>query len=162
MQAIKLVTGVIPTCWRPPYGDIDVRSTFPHSFEYRNINLTFSVGIGRIQYIADQLGLQTVIWGCDSFDWRVGTVVQTVVGNTTTNTSITTATVNAEYDLFISNLTTGTFNTAGGILLTHKLNNFTMQEAINWYSRLKASFNVRCTPWSTSSPKMLTLFLSFH
>ena len=46
MQAIKLVTGVTPTCWRPPYGDVDVRSTFPHSLEYRNIDLTFSVGIG--------------------------------------------------------------------------------------------------------------------
>jgi hypothetical protein len=24
MKAIKLVTGVTPTCWRPPYGDVDV------------------------------------------------------------------------------------------------------------------------------------------
>ena len=24
IKAIKLVTGVTPTCWRPPYGDVDV------------------------------------------------------------------------------------------------------------------------------------------
>ena len=24
MKAIKLVTGVTPTCWRPPFGDVDV------------------------------------------------------------------------------------------------------------------------------------------
>jgi hypothetical protein len=29
MQAIKLVTGVTPTCWRPPYGDVDVRFLIP-------------------------------------------------------------------------------------------------------------------------------------
>ncbi|KAN0114188.1 chitin deacetylase [Russula decolorans] len=111
IQAIKLVTGVTPTCWRPPYGDVD----------------------DRIRYIANQLGLQTIIWGYDSFDWRVGTVV----GNVT----ITQADVDADYGLFISNLSAGTFNAAGGIMLTHELNNFTMQEAINWYPRLKAAFS---------------------
>jgi len=110
IQAIKLVTGVTPTCWRPPYGDVD----------------------DRIRYIANQLGLQTVIWGFDSFDWRVGTVVA--------NVTITPANVDTNYGLFISNLSAGTFNTAGGIMLTHELNNFTMQEAINFYPRLKAAF----------------------
>ncbi|KAI0268546.1 hypothetical protein BGY98DRAFT_1109211 [Russula aff. rugulosa BPL654] len=56
IKAIKLVTGVTPTCWRPPYGDVD----------------------DRIRYIANQLGLQTIIWKYDSFDWRVGTVVANV------------------------------------------------------------------------------------
>ena len=46
MKAIKLVTGVTPTCWRPPYGDVDVRATFPRIFEYRDIYLIFSVVIG--------------------------------------------------------------------------------------------------------------------
>ena len=44
---------------------------------------------------------------------------------------ITTATVDADYGLFINNATEGTFDTVGGIMLTHELNNFTMQEAIN-------------------------------
>jgi hypothetical protein len=61
-----------------------------------------------------------------------------VVGNAT----ITQADVDANYGLFISNLTAGTFNTVGGVMLTHELNNFTMQEAINWYPRLKAAFQV--------------------
>jgi peptidoglycan/xylan/chitin deacetylase (PgdA/CDA1 family) len=32
MQAIKAVVGVTPTCWRPPYGDIDVRFMFLRLF----------------------------------------------------------------------------------------------------------------------------------
>ncbi|KAI0263676.1 hypothetical protein BGY98DRAFT_1109786 [Russula aff. rugulosa BPL654] len=110
IKAIKLVTGVTPTCWRPPYGDVD----------------------DRIRYIANQLGLQTVIWKYDSFDWRVGTVVA--------NVTVTPATVDTNYGLFISNLTAGIFDTVGGIMLTHELNNFTMQEAMNWYSQLKSAF----------------------
>jgi hypothetical protein len=54
------------------------------------------------------------------FDWRAGTVV----GNTT----VTQADVDADYGLFISNLTADTFDTARGIMLTHELNNFSVQE----------------------------------
>jgi hypothetical protein len=50
MNAIKLVVGVTPTCWRPPYGDVD----------------------DRIRAIANALGLRTVIWQYDSNDWQVG------------------------------------------------------------------------------------------
>ncbi|KAF8968143.1 carbohydrate esterase family 4 protein [Flammula alnicola] len=50
LQAIKLATGVTPTCWRPPYGDID----------------------DRIRAIANGIGLRTVIWKYDSEDWQVG------------------------------------------------------------------------------------------
>lgn len=49
-EAIKLVTGVTPTCWRPPYGDVD----------------------DRIRAIANALGLKTVMWKYDSNDWQVG------------------------------------------------------------------------------------------
>ncbi|KAI9433220.1 carbohydrate esterase family 4 protein [Lactarius indigo] len=79
IKAIKLVTGVTPTCWRPPYGDVD------------------------------------------------GNITATDVDN--------------NYNLFISNLTSGAFDTVGGIMLTHELNNFTMQEAIKWYPQLKAAFS---------------------
>ncbi|KAJ7431631.1 hypothetical protein B0H11DRAFT_844015 [Mycena galericulata] len=51
LKAIKIVTGVTPTCWRPPYGDVD----------------------DRIRYIAAQLGLETIIWKYDSNDWEEGT-----------------------------------------------------------------------------------------
>ncbi|KAF9067063.1 hypothetical protein BDP27DRAFT_1538724 [Rhodocollybia butyracea] len=46
MQMIKLVVGVTPTCWRPPYGDVD----------------------DRIRSIAKGLGLQTIMWKYDSED----------------------------------------------------------------------------------------------
>jgi hypothetical protein len=95
-----------------------------------------------IRYIENQLGLQTNVWKYDTFDWRVGIVV----GNAT----VTQAGVNADYGLFICNLTAGTFDTVGGVMLTHELNNFTMQEAVNWYPRFMAAFEVQCTPLSTS------------
>ncbi|KAF8174268.1 carbohydrate esterase family 4 protein [Pholiota molesta] len=50
MLAIKLVSGVTPTCWRPPFGDVD----------------------DRIRAIAKGLGLRTIIWSYDSDDWQFG------------------------------------------------------------------------------------------
>jgi len=107
MQAIKQVIGVTPTCWRPPFGDID----------------------DRIRAIANALGLQTIIWKYDSNDWRNG------VGG------ITPADVDANYQAFITNETSGTFNSQGGIMLTHELNNFTMSEAMKFYPNLKTAFS---------------------
>ncbi|KAJ6524169.1 carbohydrate esterase family 4 protein [Mycena capillaripes] len=107
LKAIKLVTGVTPKCWRPPYGDVD----------------------DRIRYIAAQLGLETVIWKFDSFDWMVGT------------NGVTQATVQANYDALIGNVSAGTFDTVGAIMLTHELNNFTMQAAIDNYPALVKAFD---------------------
>jgi len=107
MQVIQLATGVTPTCWRPPYGDID----------------------DRIRYIANALNLTTVIWKYDSFDWEVG------------SNNITTATVDQNYQNLVNNATSGAFSTAGVIMLTHELNNYTMSEAITWYPQLKAAFD---------------------
>ncbi|KAJ3848360.1 carbohydrate esterase family 4 protein [Lentinula lateritia] len=62
MQMIKLVVGVTPTCWRPPYGDVD----------------------DRIRAIANALGLQTIMWEYDTADASVNgeTITdQTVVDN---------------------------------------------------------------------------------
>ncbi|KZP25895.1 carbohydrate esterase family 4 protein [Athelia psychrophila] len=50
LNAIKLVVGVTPTCWRPPFGDVD----------------------DRIRAIAAGLGLRTILWQFDSNDWQVG------------------------------------------------------------------------------------------
>ena len=113
--------------------------TFPRLFD---INLRFLLAQDRIRYIANQLGLQTIVWKYDSFDWRVGSVVA--------NVTVTPADVDTNYGLFIGNLSAGTFNTVGGIMLTHELNNFTMQEVVNWYPRLKAAFTVQRTPLSTT------------
>ncbi|WRT69346.1 uncharacterized protein IL334_006330 [Kwoniella shivajii] len=49
-KAIKEVLGVTPTCWRPPYGDVD----------------------NRIRLIAQELNLTNYVWSDDSEDWRAG------------------------------------------------------------------------------------------
>ncbi|KAJ7664251.1 hypothetical protein B0H17DRAFT_1092007 [Mycena rosella] len=54
IQAIKLVTGVTPTCWRPPLGDVD----------------------DRIRYISSQLGLTTIMWYDESLNMVVNDAVQ--------------------------------------------------------------------------------------
>jgi peptidoglycan/xylan/chitin deacetylase (PgdA/CDA1 family) len=107
MQIIKLVTGYTPTCWRPPQGDVD----------------------DRVRFIAQQLGLQNILWKYDSNDWKVA------AGEATPDE------VQANYDYLIANVTAGTFNTAGTIMLTHELNNYTMQTAIDNYPKLVAAFD---------------------
>lgn len=106
IKAIKLVLGVTVTCWRPPFGDVD----------------------DRIRAIANALGLRTIIWQYDTFDWEEQS------GN------ITAAQVDANYQTFIDRAQNGTFNDVGSIILTHELNNFTMQTAMDYYPMLKQSF----------------------
>ncbi|KAJ6562532.1 hypothetical protein B0H19DRAFT_1144879 [Mycena capillaripes] len=107
MQIIKLVTGYTPTCWRPPQGDVD----------------------DRIRYIAQQLGLDNILWKYDAFDWKVAS------GQATPDD------VKFNYNELIANVTAGTFDTAGAIMLTHELDNFTMQTAVDFYPKLKAAFD---------------------
>ncbi|KAK7039626.1 hypothetical protein R3P38DRAFT_2900824, partial [Favolaschia claudopus] len=113
MQAIKLVTGVTPTCWRPPLGDVD----------------------DRIRYIAAQLGLETILWKYDAFDWKAN--------DPAIVPPVTPADVQKNYDNLIAAAQSGTFNSAGAIMLTHELNNFTMQTAVDNYDKLAAAFQVR-------------------
>ncbi|WWC93160.1 uncharacterized protein L201_008128 [Kwoniella dendrophila CBS 6074] len=49
-KAIKEVLGVTPTCWRPPFGDVD----------------------NRIRLIAQGLNMTNYVWSDDSEDWRAG------------------------------------------------------------------------------------------
>nr|GAT59278.1 carbohydrate esterase family 4 protein [Mycena chlorophos] len=106
IQAIKLVTGVTPTCWRPPLGDVD----------------------DRIRYIAQQLGLFTIMWKYNSNDWEVSAG------------SATPAQVQANYNALVADAQSGAFDTVGAIILTHELNNYTMQTAIDNYKNLSAAF----------------------
>ncbi|THV04190.1 carbohydrate esterase family 4 protein [Dendrothele bispora CBS 962.96] len=103
---IKLVMGVTPTCWRPPFGDVD----------------------DRVRTIAAGLGLQTILWQYDSFDWEVQ------AGGATPEK------VDANYDDFINKAKNGAFDTAGGIILTHEIDNYTMSEAIKYLPKLKEGF----------------------
>ncbi|WFD21241.1 hypothetical protein MCAP1_003502 [Malassezia caprae] len=49
IRVIKAVIGVTPTCWRPPFGDVD----------------------DRVRAIAAGLGLRTILWQEDTDDWNV-------------------------------------------------------------------------------------------
>ncbi|KAF9039217.1 carbohydrate esterase family 4 protein [Panaeolus papilionaceus] len=108
LQAIKLVAGVTPTCFRPPFGDID----------------------DRVRAIANALGLRTVLWKYDSDDWQFGTTPK-----------ITNQNIDSNYQNMINDAQKGLFDTVGTIILAHELNDFTMQEAINFYPKLKAAFS---------------------
>lgn len=106
MEIIKLVVGVTPTCWRPPYGDVD----------------------DRIRAIANGLGLRTILWKYDSFDWKYGS------GGTKK------AEIDANYQDVINKASNGSFASAGAIMLTHELNDFTMSEAMEYHDKLQAVF----------------------
>ncbi|EKM74894.1 hypothetical protein AGABI1DRAFT_80615 [Agaricus bisporus var. burnettii JB137-S8] len=106
MQIIKLVTGVTPTCWRPPYGDVD----------------------DRIRAIAQALGLQNILWKYDSDDWQFG------------SNGVTKEQIDANYEKMLNDGRNGLFDTKGAIILSHELNNFTLQEAIDIYPEIMSVF----------------------
>ena len=95
-KLIKAILGVTPKTWRPPYGDMD----------------------DRIRFIAASLGLTTVCWEFDTFDWRVQ-----ASGNPA---GIPTSSVEANYQSIINKQESGSFAQHGTIILTHELNNATM------------------------------------
>ncbi|KAH7924384.1 carbohydrate esterase family 4 protein [Leucogyrophana mollusca] len=106
MQAIKLVVGVTPTCWRPPFGDVD----------------------DRVRAFAQALGLRAILWQYDSNDWSEG------------SDGVTSAQIDANYQNLINLADNGTFSSAGTIMLTHELNNFTMSEAMKFHDQLQTAF----------------------
>lgn len=144
MKAIKATMGITPTCWRPPYGDID----------------------DRIRAIAQGLNLRTIIWGYDSEDWKNGingitpayvdSQYQAVIDSANNGTFSTVESLKIHY-LHLFQLIYCLKH--GAILLTHELNNYTMSEAIRMYPALKAAFKV-----SKSSINVIhsNLFLARH
>ncbi|KAF5391325.1 hypothetical protein D9757_002064 [Collybiopsis confluens] len=105
-QIIKIALGVSPTCWRPPFGDVD----------------------DRIRAIANALELRCDMWDYDSGDASVN------------GQSITEETVENNYNSFLQTASSGAFNLTGTILLMHELNNFTMSEAMKYYTRISSAF----------------------
>jgi hypothetical protein len=71
---------------QPPLGDVD----------------------DRIRYIAQQLGLDTVMWKYDAFDWQVG--------DPSITPAVTPAEVQANYDKVIADVAAGTFDTVRAFL----------------------------------------------
>lgn len=104
-KAIKDVMGMTVQCWRPPYGDVD----------------------DRVRYIAQALGMRTIIWSDNTFDYQVSTLGA--------------AAVEANYQTVINGGKNGTYNSNGTIVLTHELNNDTMSIMVQNYASIKAAFS---------------------
>ncbi|KAL8280190.1 hypothetical protein RQP46_007520 [Phenoliferia psychrophenolica] len=104
-KAILEVTGVTVQCWRPPYGDVD----------------------DRVRWIAQALGMRTVMWAEDTSDWKVSTLgVPAVEQN---------------YENILTKSKNGTFANYSPIVLTHELNNLTMELDVMFLPKIQATFN---------------------
>ena len=77
-------------------------------------------------YIAQALGLRTIIWSDNTFDYEVSTLGINAV--------------NANYQTIINGGKNGTYNSNGTIVLTHELNNDTMSLVQQNFAAIKAAF----------------------
>ncbi|GAA6003980.1 hypothetical protein JCM10207_006496 [Rhodosporidiobolus poonsookiae] len=103
-KAIKDVLGVTMQCWRPPYGDVD----------------------DRLRYISNALGMRTIIWSDNTFDYEIATLSQ--------------ATVEKNYNDILAKAANSTYDTQGTIVLTHELNNGTMALGEMYLPKIKEAF----------------------
>lgn len=119
MRAIKEAAGVTTRCWRPPYGDID----------------------DRVRAIAHQMGLSTILWNSDSFDWGLPSVANDFAG------TYDVSTIDSYFDEWISS--SGS-STEGRIVLEHETSNVTILTSERWLPKLKQAYNVKkvhdCAP----------------
>ncbi|CDZ96693.1 Polysaccharide deacetylase [Phaffia rhodozyma] len=90
----------------------------------------------RIRTIAYGLGLQNIMWEEDTDDWKVG------INN------ITLADVQQNYQDVMDKAGNGTYDTKGVIVLTHEINNTTMQIFMENYDKLKAAFKYITPVWT--------------
>ncbi|KAH9819166.1 hypothetical protein DFH28DRAFT_957846 [Melampsora americana] len=103
-KIIKDVLGVTVQCWRPPFGDVD----------------------DRVRFIANALGMSTILWDNDVNDFRYATLGQ--------------AAVNAKYQSIIEAASRGAFSTGGTIVLSHELNADTMTTNQNFMPNISQVF----------------------
>ncbi|OBZ81919.1 Chitin deacetylase [Choanephora cucurbitarum] len=83
----------------------------------------------RVRWIATQLNLTAIIWNLDTDDWAAGTVA-----------GVTKETVNQNYENFIQMGSNGTFSQSGNIVLSHEINNMTMDFFMNHFPQIKKSY----------------------
>ncbi|CAO0792620.1 unnamed protein product [Mucor circinelloides] len=121
LRAIKEAAGVTPRCWRPPYGDVD----------------------DRVRAIAHQMGMSTIIWDSDSFDWGLPSVANDFAG------TYTQATVDGFFKSWLEERKSGK-DTHGHVVLEHETSNMTIVTTERWLPKLKEAFNVQkvhdCAP----------------
>lgn len=83
----------------------------------------------RVRAIAHQMGMRTILWDQDSFDWQIGpTLPQT--------------TVDERYKKWIADRTVKQDNLNGHITLQHELNADTVKMAMKWLPDVVKNFNV--------------------
>jgi peptidoglycan/xylan/chitin deacetylase (PgdA/CDA1 family) len=119
MRAIKEAAGITTRCWRPPYGDVD----------------------DRVRAIAHQMGLSTIIWDSDSFDWGLPSVANDFAGRYGQD----------QIDEFFQQWITDRPNDVNGhIVLEHETSNMTIVTTEKWLPKLQKVFNVKtvhdCAP----------------
>ncbi|KAI9254042.1 chitin deacetylase 1 [Sporodiniella umbellata] len=83
----------------------------------------------RVRWIATQLNLTAILWNLDTDDWAAGTTP-----------GITADTVNNNYKDFINMGSNGTFAQSGNIVLSHEINNMTMDFFMKHYDDIKKSY----------------------
>lgn len=122
LRAIKEATGVTSRCWRPPFGDVD----------------------DRVRAIAHQMGLRTILWNSDSFDWKLPSVANDYQG------TFDDLTVDRFFQAWIDRLPPR----HGRLVLEHETSDKTIQMSEKWLPRLKNAFEVKkvhdCVPLLSS------------
>ncbi|KAI8391476.1 uncharacterized protein BYT42DRAFT_490249 [Radiomyces spectabilis] len=83
----------------------------------------------RVRWIATQLNLTAILWNLDTDDWAAGTTP-----------GVTADTVNGHYQDFITMGKNGSFANSGNIVLSHEINNMTMDFAIKHYPEIKNAY----------------------
>lgn len=84
----------------------------------------------RVRWIATQLNLTAIIWNLDTFDWAANV-----------QAGVTTETVDTLYQDYITMGTNGTFATSGNIVLSHEINNQTMDFFMKHYPAIKKAYS---------------------
>lgn len=83
----------------------------------------------RVRWIATQLDLTAIIWNLDTFDWAANV-----------QAGITSQTVDDLYKDYIEMGSNGTFANSGNIVLSHEINNQTMDFFMKHYPDIKKSY----------------------
>ncbi|KAG1137508.1 hypothetical protein G6F37_011208 [Rhizopus arrhizus] len=107
-KVIKETTGVTPKCWRPPYGDVD----------------------DRVRAIAWQMGMRTILWDQDSFDWNLS------------GGHISAKVIDSYFRSWITSRKNGTDNAHGHVTLQHENSNETIIMSEKWLPRIQKNFRV--------------------
>jgi hypothetical protein len=83
----------------------------------------------RVRWIATQLDLTAIIWNLDTFDWAANV-----------QAGVTTETVDNLYKSFVEMGSNGTFANSGNIVLSHEINNQTMDFFMKHYPEIKKAY----------------------